>query len=105
MTEPAGTPGPADWAASGAVGPNGSYRNQTLQYRDVELSFDESVEFRTIRQLWFQATVASFLVFFVLGLLPALFAGSFEAIGPGLILSITTFWVVFLLVRQNEPIS
>lgn len=105
MMDTAGSGGPVDWAASGAVGPNVAYRNQTLQYRDVELSFDESVEFKTVRQLWFQAAVASFLVFFVLGLLPALLAGDVDAIGPGLILSITAFWVVFLLVRQNEPIS
>ncbi|WEH15928.1 hypothetical protein [Streptomyces sp. VNUA24] len=100
-----GTGSPVDWAASGAVGANVAYRNQTLQYRDVELSFDESVEFRTVRQLWFQAAVASFLVFFVVGLLPALLTADVDALGPGLILSIIMFWVVFLLVRQNEPIS
>ncbi|MDX3588078.1 MULTISPECIES: hypothetical protein [Streptomyces] len=105
MMDTTGRGSPVDWAASGAVGPNVAYRNQTLQYRDVELSFDESVEFRTVRQLWFQAAVASFLVFFVLGLLPALLAGDVDAVSPGLILSIIAFWLVFLLVRQNEPIS
>lgn len=42
--------GTAGWAATGAMGPNAAYRNQTMRYEDVELSFDESVPFRTVFQ-------------------------------------------------------
>jgi hypothetical protein len=94
-----------DWAASGAVGPNATYRNQTLQYRDVELTFDESVDFKTIKQLWLVATCSSLLVFLVVGVLPAIFAGSADAMSPGLLISIAIFWLVFLMLRLNEPIS
>ncbi|MGW0996638.1 hypothetical protein [Streptomyces sp. NPDC002520] len=97
--------GATDWAAAGAVGPNASYRNQTLQYRDVELAFDESVAFSTIKRLWFAAAAFSTLVFLVVGVLPALFAGSFDALSPGLVISFVVFWLTLLLTRLNEPIS
>ncbi|MGQ4382598.1 hypothetical protein [Streptomyces sp. SAS_270] len=101
-----GTGGAVPWAAAGAVGPNAAYRTQTLQYRDVELSFDESVDFKSIKSLWFQGFVASLLVFMALGLLPAILTGNFpDAIGPGLLLSFVVFWVVFLFSRINEPVS
>ncbi|MFC7257693.1 hypothetical protein [Streptomyces lutosisoli] len=100
---PAG--GPSDWAASGAVGPNGAYRNQTLHYRDVELNFDESVSYTTLKNLALTAFWSSVLVFVLLGLLPAILAGDPEAMSPGLIFSIVVFWVVLLAVRLNEPVS
>ncbi|MCX5193071.1 hypothetical protein OOK31_04050 [Streptomyces sp. NBC_00249] len=104
------TGGGAGWAASGAVGPNASYRNQTLKYENVEMNFDESVGLRAVVQLWFQATAVSFLVFLIFGLLPALFSdsSSFESdngLGFAWILSIIAFWVVLLASRTNEPVS
>ncbi|MEU8772322.1 hypothetical protein [Streptomyces sp. NPDC048606] len=102
--------GAGRWAAMGATGPNASYRNQTLKYENVELNFDESVAFRTVFQLWFQATVASFMAFMIFGLLPALFSssGPFDSgdeLGLGWIFSFIVFWVVLLASRINEPIS
>ncbi|MDT9690219.1 hypothetical protein Q5762_18105 [Streptomyces sp. P9(2023)] len=100
------TGGPVDWAASGAVGPNAAYRNQTLQYGDVELNFDEAVEFQTIKQLWFQAFAASLFAFLLFGLLPSIFSGEFpDGMDTGLIVSIIVFWVVLLFARLTEPIS
>ncbi|MFD8940209.1 hypothetical protein ACFV0R_33995 [Streptomyces sp. NPDC059578] len=105
-----GGSGPTGWAATGAVGPNAAYRNQTMRYEGVELNFDESVSIRTVFQLWFQAAVASLLVFLVFGLLPAL-ASSSDSLGEGgamdvgWILSVIAFWVVLLASRINEPIS
>lgn len=99
------TGGPSDWAASGAVGPNGAYRSQTLQYRDVELNFDETVSYSTLKNLALTAFWSSVLVFVLLGLLPAILAGDPDAMSPGLLFSIVVFWVVLLAVRLNEPVS
>ncbi|MFD3830317.1 hypothetical protein [Streptomyces sp. NPDC058621] len=100
----------AGWAATGAMGPNAAYRNQTMRYEDVELSFDESVSFRTVFQLWFQAFVVSFLVFLIFGLVPALTSSSGpldsgNELGVGQVLSFIAFWVVLLAARINEPVS
>ncbi|WP_052869338.1 hypothetical protein [Streptomyces niger] len=105
-----GVGGPTGWAASGAAGPNAAYRNQTMQYGDVELSFDESVTFKTVFQLWLQAFLVSFFVWFVFGLLPALFSdsGPFEApdsLVTGWILGTIAFWLVLLAARITEPVS
>ncbi|MEU9999312.1 hypothetical protein [Streptomyces sp. NPDC050848] len=102
--------GTAGWAATGAMGPNAAYRNQTMRYEDVELSFDESVPFRTVFQLWFQAFVVSLLVFMIFGLLPALMSdsGPFDAeddLGTGQILGTIAFWIVLLAAHINEPVS
>ncbi|MGW7060945.1 hypothetical protein ACWGHM_20790 [Streptomyces sp. NPDC054904] len=102
--------GAAGWAATGAMGPNAAYRNQTMRYENVELSFDESVPFRTVFQLWFQAFVVSFLVFMIFGLLPALASDSslFDSggeLGVGQVLGFIAFWVVLLAARINEPVS
>ncbi|MGW2014094.1 hypothetical protein [Streptomyces sp. NPDC001927] len=98
------------WAATGAMGPNAAYRNQTMRYENVELSFDESVPFRTVFQLWFQAFVVSLVVFMLFGLLPALMSdsGPFDAegeLGTGQILGTIAFWIVLLAARINEPVS
>ncbi|UQX03363.1 hypothetical protein [Streptomyces sp. RerS4] len=99
------------WAATGALGANAAYRNQTMRYEHVELNFDESVPFRTVFQLWFRAFVASFLIFLIFGLLPMLVSdpGPFDSpedeLGVGWILSVIVFWVVLLASRINEPIS
>ncbi|WP_189958075.1 adhesin [Streptomyces alanosinicus] len=101
-----GTEGTAvGWAASGAVGPNAAYRNQTLQYGDVELAFDESVDFRTIKRLWFTAAVSATLVFAVVGALPALFAEDVDALRLGVLISFVVFWLTLLASGQTEPIS
>lgn len=102
--------GAAGWAATGAMGPNAAYRNQTMRYENVELSFDESVPFRTVFQLWFQAFVVSLLVFTVFGLLPMLLSdsgpfGSGDELGVGQVLGFIAFWVVLLAARINEPVS
>ncbi|MFE5968175.1 hypothetical protein [Streptomyces sp. NPDC056463] len=81
-----------------------------MRYEDVELSFDESVPFRTVFQLWFQAFVVSLLVLFLFGLLPLMLSdsGPFESdyeLGAGPILSIIAFWAVLLAARINEPVS
>ncbi|MFF7357701.1 MULTISPECIES: adhesin [Streptomyces] len=102
LAQPAGA---ADWAATGAMGPNAAYRNQTLQYGDVELTFDESVDFGAVKRLWITATFASLLVFLLFGALPALFAGDPENLSPGLVIAFIVFWVTLLFTRFNEPIS
>ncbi|MEV5988674.1 hypothetical protein AB0L85_27310 [Streptomyces sp. NPDC052051] len=100
------TGGPdATWAASGATGPNAAYRNQTLRYNDVELGFDESIDYQTIKRLWLLAAMASLLVFFLFGVLPAISQDNIDALDSAVPISIVVFWLVLLLARFNEPIS
>ncbi|MFG3430336.1 hypothetical protein [Streptomyces californicus] len=79
-----------------------------MTYDAVELSFDESVTFKTVLQLWLQAFLVSLFVFFVFGLLPAIFSGEgpFESsMAAGWILSMIAFWAVLLAARITEPVS
>src|SRR5579859_6444348 len=47
---------------------NAAYLDKTLTHWATEEYFDESVTFRTIRQLWFRATAGSILVFMVMSI-------------------------------------
>ncbi|MET9413354.1 hypothetical protein ABZY03_04040 [Streptomyces klenkii] len=108
-TYPGGSAAPAGWAASGATGPNGSYRNQTLKYQQIELGFDESVPLGTVIGLWATAAFSSVLVFVTCLLFALLTNGwDFEALDTSLsvggILGFIVFWVV-LLAPLTEPVS
>ncbi|MBB4893931.1 hypothetical protein FHS39_002965 [Streptomyces olivoverticillatus] len=109
-TYPGSTGGPAGWAASGATGPNGSYRNQTLKYQPVELSFDESVTLRTVFGHWCTAAFAATAVWLACGLFGLLTNGfDFDAVGPsftvGGILGFIVFWLILLFASFTEPVS
>ncbi|MGK5732052.1 hypothetical protein [Streptomyces sp. URMC 124] len=105
-----GSPGPGGWAASESAGPNGSYRNQTLKYQRVELSFDESVTLRTVIGLWATAAFTATLVWLFFALFGLLtndwdFEEAGGAISTGGILSFIVFWVVLLFSSFTEPVS
>ncbi|MGA5128604.1 hypothetical protein QZH56_18705 [Streptomyces olivoreticuli] len=109
-TYPGGTAGPAGWAASGATGPNGSYRNQTLKYQQIELSFDESVTLRTVIGHWATAAFAATLVWLICGLFGLLtndfdFEEAGTAFSVGGILAFIVFWLILLFSSFTEPVS
>ncbi|GHG60121.1 adhesin [Streptomyces griseocarneus] len=105
---PGSAPGPAGWAASGATGPNGSYRNQTLKYQPVELSFDESVTLRTVIGHWCSASFAAILVWLLCAVFGLVVSG-FDDIGTvfsvGGVLSFIVFWTILLMTSFTEPVS
>ncbi|MEU1675070.1 hypothetical protein ABZ752_24060 [Streptomyces roseifaciens] len=105
-----GSAGPGGWAASESAGPNGSYRNQTLKYQQIELAFDESVTLRTVLGVWATAAfiaTAVWLVCWLFGLLTNDFdfedAGTAFSVGG--ILSFIIFWLILLLNGLTEPVS
>ncbi|MEU8550433.1 hypothetical protein [Streptomyces roseoverticillatus] len=105
-----GTAGPGGWAASESAGPNGSYRNQTLKYQQIELSFDESVSLRTVISLWATAAVTATVVWLICGLFGLLtndfdFEEAGTAFSVGGILSFIIFWLVLLGISLTEPVS
>ncbi|MGK5549731.1 hypothetical protein ACSNOH_34165, partial [Streptomyces sp. URMC 127] len=109
-TYPGGSAAPAGWAASGATGPNGSYRNQTLKYQPIELGFDESVTLRTVLGHWATAACTAFAVWLFFGLFGLLtsdfdFEEAGGAFSTGGILSVIVFWFIFLFSGSTEPIS
>ncbi|MFC5147516.1 hypothetical protein [Streptomyces aureoversilis] len=109
-TYPGGTAGPAGWAASAASGPNGSYRNQTLKYQQVELSFDESVTLRTVFGLWATAAFASILVTLTVSLFVLLtndwdLDAAETGLNVGGTLGFIIFWVILLFSSFTEPVS
>ncbi|WKU45682.1 hypothetical protein Q3V23_17385 [Streptomyces sp. VNUA116] len=105
-----GSAGPGGWAAAESAGPNGSYRNQTLKYQQIELSFDESVGLREVIGLWASAAVPAtvvWLICWLFGLLTNDF--DFEEAGTaftvGGILSFILFWLILLGFSLTEPVS
>ncbi|MBO0652507.1 hypothetical protein J1792_06815 [Streptomyces triculaminicus] len=107
-TYPGSAAGPAGWAASGATGPNGSYRNQTLKYQPVELSFDESVTLRTVIGHWCTASFAAIIVWLLCGLLGLALTGFDDAetgFTVGGVLSFIIFWTVLLMASFTEPVA
>jgi hypothetical protein len=74
---------------------NSAYLDKTLQHGPVEIYFDESVNWRAIRALWFRAALCSVLFMMITIFLPPL------AVIGGIIV----FFVVFLCSRQAEPIG
>ncbi|WP_058047471.1 hypothetical protein [Streptomyces roseifaciens] len=105
-----GSPGPGGWAASESAGPNGSYRNQTLKYQQIELGFDESVTLRTVFGLWASAALTSILVFLTCWLF-ALLTNDFDfgeaetGLNVGGILGFIIFWLILLFNGLTEPVS
>ncbi|GAA3050837.1 hypothetical protein GCM10020000_34820 [Streptomyces olivoverticillatus] len=76
--------GPAQWAASSAVGPNASYLSQTLRYNDVELSFSEAVSIKTVLGLWATAALTATGITIAFGFIPFLLSGfDWEASASG----------------------
>jgi hypothetical protein len=63
----------------------------------MEEYFDESIDWRTIKGLWFRSAISSVVAFlflvFIVGLAGAAFSG------------FIVFWLVFLLSRTEEPIG
>ncbi|MCF3100071.1 adhesin [Streptomyces roseoverticillatus] len=105
-----GSAAPGGWAASESAGPNGSYRNQTLKYQQIELSFDESVSLRTVMGLWATAAVTATVVWLICGLFGLLtndfdFEEASTAFSVGGILSFIVFWLVLLGTSLTEPVS
>ncbi|MFH8787220.1 hypothetical protein [Streptomyces roseoverticillatus] len=109
-TYPGGSAGPGGWAASGASGPNGSYRNQTLKYQKIELSLDESVGLRTVISHWATAASASIGVWLLITLFGLLtndwdFDAAEGTFSVGAILGFIVFWLILLFSCFTEPVS
>jgi hypothetical protein len=82
---------------------NSAYLDKTLRYGPMETHFDESVDWRSIRELWFRAALCSLVPLVV-------FAGVGELIGVsgaglGGMACVAVFWLVFLRSKTEVPIA
>jgi NADH:ubiquinone oxidoreductase subunit 6 (subunit J) len=114
-----GAPQTRQWAAAGPNGGDVAYRMQSLTYKPIELSLDESVSLATLLRLWLWAFLASAVVwvfFFVIWMLVAASSDTTESsfsdgipgqgvLTVGAVLSFVVFWVVLLASRIDEPID
>ncbi|MGH3940342.1 MAG: hypothetical protein ACRDTG_17250 [Pseudonocardiaceae bacterium] len=87
-----------------------AYLDKTLRYQDVEVSLDESVNWRVILQLFLYAFIAAFLIWFGFAFLTALiatvsFTGATTMLSIGTLLSSIAFWIVLLFSKLPEPIA
>lgn len=97
------------WSALGPGHGDTAYRTQSLKYQPIELSLDESVTLWSLVRIWFNAFVASAIVWIFFGLFSlVILAGGNNpsgVFGFGALLSTIAFWVVFLLPVFDEPIA
>jgi hypothetical protein len=83
-----------------------AYLDKTLTHQPIELWLDESINWRTILGLWFQAAIVSVVGFFVV-FLPLAFAtrDSVDSYAFAAVAGVILFLLVFLLSTQHEPIG
>ena len=83
---------------------NAAYLDKTLRHGPVEVYFDESITWRTIKERWFRAAVGSLVTFMILALL-ALTSLSSGMAAFAVFAAVVVFWLVFLLSKLDEPIG
>ncbi|MEU1469372.1 hypothetical protein ABZ434_14250 [Streptomyces sp. NPDC005761] len=89
---------------------NAAYLDKTLRHHDVEISFDDTVNWKVFLTVWLRAAGVGFGVFLFFGFIGLItLAGDPESglglMGIGLQISIIAFVVVFLASKVTEPIG
>jgi hypothetical protein len=74
---------------------NAAYLDKTLRHGPVEIYFDESVGWHSVKALWFRSALCS-----VMFMIVTVFVLPLAVVG-----GIAVFFLVFLLSRQAEPIG
>ncbi|MFG2629201.1 hypothetical protein [Streptomyces sp. NPDC048473] len=89
---------------------NAAYLDKTLRHHEVELSFDDTVNWKALFTIWARAAAVSFTVFLFFGFIGLVGASGdlesgFGIMGMGVPISFAVFWVVFLVSKITEPIG
>ncbi|MFB7915334.1 hypothetical protein [Streptomyces sp. NPDC056061] len=92
---------------------NAAYLDKTLRHHAVEVSFDDTVSWKTLLTLWLRAAAVAMAVFFVFAFFG--FFGGVAANDPEAILfgapmlgaqcGFVAFWIVLLVSKVGEPIG
>lgn len=99
---------------------NEAYLDKTLRFNDIELSLDESVNFRILWRLWLRAFIVSGVVWAVFAVpgVVLMFSDAGSVLGGGAssgggtvlvtvgtIPGVIMFWLILLLSKLPEPIA
>lgn len=92
---------------------NAAYLDKTLRHHAVEISFDDTVNWRTLLTIWLRAAAVGMVVFFVFLFFGLFGAASSDDVDSVLIgapmfgaqFGFVAFWVVLLVSKVSEPIG